>query len=384
MSPRAELAARARRGRIIVKIGSGVLTDPREGLDTKTVRRLAGDIAPLTSPRRWPYVVSSGAIAVGTTELGLSARPKTMSGLQAAAAVGQSKLVEAWSAAFRRFEITVAQILLTHADVEDRRRFLNARSALLELERRRALAVINENDTVSTEEIAFGDNDQLAAEVANLVDADLLVLMSVAPGILDGDGARIPIAKADDEALDGLILPQKSKTGVGGMSSKLKSARAATRRGAMVAIIEGRRPGALPALLSGEDIGTLLLPESGEGKQRSRAHWIAHSLRPKGVIAVDAGAAKALAQGKRSLLPKGIVDVRGQFEEGDSVEIVGPGEAVIGRGLVRYGRAALDAIKGLPSSAIAEKLGASLGDEAIHRDDLVLLGKPGEAPGGTT
>ncbi|MFO0723418.1 MAG: glutamate 5-kinase [Myxococcota bacterium] len=378
MSPRAELSARARRGRIVVKIGSGVLTDARGGLDARTVKRLAGDIAPLASPRRWPFVVSSGAIAVGTTELGLSARPRTMPGLQAAAAVGQSKLVEAWSAAMRRFELKVAQVLLTHADVEDRGRFLNAKNALLELHRRKAIAVINENDTVSTEEIAFGDNDQLAAEVANLVDADLLVLMSVAPGILDGNGQRIPIAAADDPALDGLIMPQKSKTGVGGMASKLKSARAATRRGAMVAIIDGRRPSALPELLSGEDIGTLLLPEEGDLKQRSREHWIAHSLRPKGRLIVDAGAAKALVRQKRSLLPKGIVAVEGSFEIGESVEVLGPDRAVLARGLARYGQSELSRIRGLASSEIQGALGLSRGDEAIHRDDLVVL-VPGEA-----
>lgn len=371
---RKAFAARARSGRIVVKIGSGVITDDKGRLDLRVVRRLADDIAPLAGVRRWPFVVSSGAIAVGTSILGLASRPKTMPGLQAAAAVGQSKLVEAWSAAFRKYEIPVAQILLTHADVADRGRFLNARRTLGELVDRKAIAVINENDTVSTEEIAFGDNDQLAAEVANMVDAEILVLMSVAPGLLDAHGQRVPVVEAADPALDALIQPTKSKNGTGGMTTKLKSARAAAERGAMVAIIEGKRPGALAAVLAGEDIGTLLVPGEAKPKLKSRAAWIGYSLRARGTLVVDAGAKVALCERNKSLLPSGVVDALGAFEAGDPVEIRADGEdAPFARGLSRYGAEPLRQIRGLPSSAIREKLGFTTGDAVVHKDDLVVL-----------
>ncbi len=370
---RAALAERAKAGRIVVKIGSGVITDAQGRLDARVLRRLADEIAPLATARRWPVVVSSGAIAVGTTLFGLSSRPKTMPGLQAAAAVGQSKLMEAWADAFRPHELTVGQVLLTHADVADRRRFLNARHALGELCARRVVAIANENDTVSTEEIAFGDNDQLAAEIANMVDAEVLVLMSVAPGLLDASGARVPAVHAADPSLDALIQPTKSRTGTGGMTTKLKSARAAAERGAFVAIVEGKRPGVLGALLGGEDVGTLLLPAGGERRLNSRAAWIAHSLRPRGTLVVDAGAARALREGDKSLLPRGVVDALGDFDEGDPIEIRADGEdRAFARGLTRYAAAALRQIRGLPSSAIEERLGFTAGDAVVHKDDLVL------------
>jgi glutamate 5-kinase len=368
---RKALATRARRGRVVVKIGSGVITDAEGKLDRRTIRRIAADIAPLASPKRWPFVVSSGAIAVGMTTFGLKARPRTMPGLQAAAAVGQSSLVEAWSQAFRKHALTTAQVLLTHADVADRHRCVNAQSALLELERRRAIAVINENDTVSTEEIAFGDNDQLAAEVASLIGADLLVLMSVAPGILDARGGRIPEAPAEADALDALIHDGRSKTGVGGMTSKLKSARAAARRGIPVVIAEGKAPGMLPAILAGEDVGTLLLPATE--RISSRRHWIVHTVRPRGRVVVDDGAVRAIVEQKRSLLPSGVLEVHGDFAEGDAVEIARPSGQVVARGLVRFASHALQRIAGMSSRAVAEQLGLDAGTEAVHRDDLALV-----------
>ena len=322
--------------------------------------------------RRWPYVVSSGAIAVGMGVLGLKARPRTMAGLQAAAAVGQSKLVEAWAAAFRRYDLSVAQVLLTHADLADRRRFLNARRALGELRRRRAVAIINENDTVSFEEIAFGDNDQLAAMVTNLVDAQLLVMMSVAPGILDGDGQRMSVVDAGDPRLDEVARPSASRFGSGGMRSKLQAARIACARGAHVAIVSGRTPGALPDLIDGQDVGTVLRP--GDAKLSSRAHWIAHAQRPTGRIVVDDGAAEAIHRKNKSLLATGIVSVEGRFDEGDAVDVIGPGGThAFARGLTRYSASAVREIAGQPSSHIRTALGFSSGDEVIHRDDLVLL-----------
>ncbi|MCK6551349.1 glutamate 5-kinase [Myxococcota bacterium] len=378
MTARELLKSVAKNCRIVVKVGSGVLTDDHGRIDPKMIRKLTNDIAPLMGVRRWPVIVSSGAIAAGMGALGLKTRPKQMPGLQAAAAVGQSKLIEAWSQAFRKYEVPVAQVLLTHADLANRKRFLNARRALGELERRKAVAIINENDTVSFEEIAFGDNDQLAAQVSNLVDAQLLVMMSVASGILDDDGNRISVASAKDESIDALIKPTSSRFGKGGMASKLKAARAACARGAFVAILAGKAPGQLEALLRGEDVGTLLTPDNVEERLSSRTHWIAHTLRASGTIVIDPGAAKALQNNGKSLLPIGVLDVKGTFNEGDAVEIVEQkedGPITFARGLVRYSADELRQILGRPSSAITEILGFTAGDTVVHRDDLVILGQ---------
>lgn len=364
-------------GRIVVKIGSAVLTDEQARIDPRVIRRIAADVAPLASPRRWPHIVSSGAIAVGMGILGLSQRPRTMAGLQCAAAVGQSKLVEAWSQAFRRYEVPVAQILLTHADLANRKRFLNARRALGELEKRRALAIINENDTVSFEEIAFGDNDELAAQVTNLVDARLLVMLSTAPGILDRSGQRISEAAASDPLLDEVAQPGTSKTGKGGMISKLRAARMACARGAHVAILPGKTPKVLQAFLSGEDVGTLIIPEDAKPSLKSRDHWIVHTLRPAGRISVDDGAADALIHRGKSLLPTGVQAVSGSFAEGDSVDIVrfDDPKRPFARGLIRYSAEQMLQILGGSSEQIPATLGFSAGDAVVHRDDLVLLGE---------
>lgn len=362
-------------GRIVVKFGSAVLTDDRGRLDPKLLRSLANDIAPLLNVKQWPTLVSSGAIAVGMGILKLEHRPQTMAGLQAAAAVGQSQLVEAWGQAFRRYQVPVAQILLTHADLSDRRRFLNARRALGAIEKQNAMAVINENDSVSCEEIAFGDNDELAAQVTNLIDAPLLLMLSSAPGILDDNGTRISAAPADHPYLDKIAKPHTSSVGTGGMISKLQAARIAAARGAHVAILPGKQTGIIDAFLAGEDVGTLLMPSEAQPSLRSRAHWIAHTLRPNGAIRVDPGAEDALRHKGKSLLAKGIVRVEGCFSEGESVEVSGldPSAQAFARGLIRYSSDHLAKIIGEPSAEIPKTLGFSGGDAVIHRDDLVLL-----------
>ncbi len=356
----------------MVKVGSSVLTTRTGRLDPKALRRLASQIGPLIG-RRLPCVVSSGSIAVGVGALDLAGRPRTMAGLQAAAAVGQSKLVEAWGRALRPYQAPVAQVLLTHADLEHRGRFLNARRALGELQRRGALPIINENDCVSFDEIAFGDNDVLAAQVANLVDADVLLLVSVSDGFADASGERVPVVAAHDPNLDAWIRPERSAFGSGGMTSKLAAVRAAAERGAHVLLVDGRQSDALTRALAGDDIGTLFVPPSGRAL-RSRAHWIAHTLRPRGSVVVDEGAARALRQ-QRSLLPRGIVRVTGDFSPGDCVDIrTEETRRPLARGLVRYSAPDLDRIVGLESRRIAPTLGFSAGDEAVHRDDLVILG----------
>ena len=365
----------SRSGRIVVKIGSAVLTDEQGRLDPKIIRRIASDVAPLANPKRWPTIVSSGAIAVGMGILRLSHRPQTMAGLQAAAAVGQSKLVEAWAQAFRKYELPVAQILLTHADLANRRRFLNARRALGELEKRRSVAVINENDSVSFEEIAFGDNDELAAQVTNLIDAQLLIMLSSAPGVLDHQGQRIPSAEASHPYLDDVAQPHTSRVGKGGMISKLRAARMACARGAHVAILPGRTPEILESFLAGDDVGTLLVPDSTQPSLNSRAHWIAHTLRANGVVMVDAGAADALVHGGKSLLASGVTRIEGSFLEGDAVDITltSSAQSAFARGLIRYSAEHMRQIIGGSSSDIPETLGFSAGDAVIHRDDLVVL-----------
>jgi len=376
MGNRKELKRLARSGRIVVKIGSSVLTDSAGRLEPKTLRRLSHEIAPLVGLRRWPYVVSSGAIAVGMGIMGLKTRPRTMAGLQAAAALGQSKLVEAWSQAFRKRDMPVAQVLLTHADLANRKRFLNARRALGELEKRRAISIINENDSVSFEEIAFGDNDELAAHVCNLVDAQILIMLSMTPGILDEQGNRVAEAVASDPRLDAVAKPSASRFGSGGMVSKLRSARTACARGAYVAILPGKEPGMIARLLDGEDVGTLLVPDQAGGTLNSRAHWIAHALRPAGAVLIDEGAAQAVINGNKSLLAPGILKVNGSFAEGDAIEIrrVGSkGPEPVARGLCRYSSQQLAKIVGLNSQQVRQVTEFNTSEAVVHRDDLVLV-----------
>jgi glutamate 5-kinase len=262
-------------------------------------------------------------------------------------------------------------VLLTHADLADRKRFLNARRALAELAARGAVPVINENDTVAIDEIAFGDNDALSAQVANLIGADALVMLSVAPSLLDGT-ERVAEVRPGDRSAERHVRRDKSAGGTGGMVTKVRAARAAAARGAAAVIVGGKEPGVLRRVLDGHDVGTLFWPATE--RLASRAHWIAHTLRARGTLVVDAGAATALLQQSRSLLPSGITAVRGAFRQGDPVDLAREDGSVFARGLTAYSSTELLAIRGKKTGEIATVLGFSLGDEAIHRDDLVLLG----------
>jgi glutamate 5-kinase len=293
-----------------------------------------------------------------------------MDALQASAAAGQGQLIQRWSEAFAPHGRTVAQVLLTHADFVDRKRFLNARRALTELTARGAIPVINENDTVSVDEIAFGDNDALSAQVANAVDADLLVMLSAAPGLLDGD-QRVPEVWPHDGRAESLVRPDTSGGGTGGMSTKLKAARAAASRGTAAVIAAGKEAGMLGRVLAGEEVGTLFWPATE--RLASRAHWIVHTLRPRGAVRVDEGAFSALRGGQKSLLPSGIVQVSGSFRQGDAVDLINPDGKIFARGLATYAAAELTAIQGRRGTEIEGILGYHLGDEAVHRDNLVLL-----------
>jgi glutamate 5-kinase len=356
--------------RVVVKIGTAVLTDDEGQIDLKVVQEIARQCEHALAAGRQVALVSSGAIALGRAQLALQARPKKMDALQACAAVGQSQLIRLWSEAFAPFGRTVAQVLLTHADLAHRQRFLNARGCLFELSTRGAIPIINENDTVSIEEIAFGDNDALSGQVANLLSADLLIMLSVAPGLLDGDRCVAEVAPGDRK-IDRLIWKQTSGPGTGGMITKVGAARSVAARGAMAIIAPGKLPGVLDQVLSGEELGTLFLPASQA--MSSRAQWIAQTLRAKGNLSLDQGAAEALLLRKRSLLPTGVLGVEGSFARGDPVDLAGPDGSVFARGLSAYSSAELGMIRGRRTREIYSILGYHLGDEVIHRDDLVIL-----------
>lgn len=368
----------------MVKVGSRALVPGRpeaprfETLAQQIARLLPGEDG---RPRQ-VVLVSSGAIVLGREVLrtrvgvggGGGGRGASMAELQAAAAVGQRRLMAGWSEAFAARHRETAQLLLTHADLGDRERFRNARNAVDALLDLGVVPVVNENDTVAVDEIRFGDNDQLAAMVANLVGADLLVLLTNVDGLLEGGagGRRVPLVDADDPEVDRLVDPTAaSDAGTGGMASKLAAARRAADRGIPVVIAPAARAGILGGLLAGEDLGTLVLPKGLP--MASRKHWIAHTLRPQGSVFVDAGAAAALRAGK-SLLPAGVVAVSGTFEPGDAVRVHAlPDDQEIARGLTRYGLAEAARLAGAHSDRIPERIGRPGSPELIHRDDLVLL-----------
>lgn len=356
--------------RVVVKIGTAVLTDENGKIDRRVTQEIARQCERMLAGARQVALVSSGAIALGRAQLALETRPKRMDALQACAAVGQSQLIRLWDEAFAPFGRTVAQVLLTHADLAHRQRFLNARCCLFELSARGAIAVINENDTVSVEEIAFGDNDALSGQVANLLNADLLIMLSVTPGLLDGDRC-ISHVPHGDKRIDRLIGKKSSTFGTGGMTTKVAAARSVAARGGLAIIAPGKMPGVLDRLFDGEDLGTLFLPATRT--MSSRAQWIAHTLRAKGSLSLDHGAAEALVERKRSLLPTGIVAVEGSFGRGDPVDLTGPDGSVFARGLSAYSSTELGRIRGKRTREIFGILGYHLGDEVIHRDDLVIL-----------
>ncbi len=351
--------------RIVVKIGSKSLVSAADRFD-----RLAKQVADLRAERRSVVIVSSGAIALGRQRLALAKRPTEMAMLQACASVGQSALMRAWEEAFASHAAPVAQILLTHADLADRERYLNARNAIDALLELGAVPIINENDSVSVDEIKFGDNDQLAAMVATLTGADLLVLLTDVEGLLDGAQARVSIVE-DSAAASALVQTASSDVGTGGMSSKLEAARRATLRGIPSVIADARDPDVLRRVLAGEDVGTLFTPQGT--RLASRKHWIAYTLRPRGAVIIDAGAATALSSGGRSLLPAGIVGVRGDFSAGDAITLIDPSGREIARGLARYATRDVAKLAGAATKDIAEILGFHGGDEVVHRDDLVVL-----------
>ncbi len=361
-----ERAALAAAKRVVVKLGSRLVAERR-------ITAIADQVARLVGRGVDVIVVSSGAITLGIGRLKLSERPTELPVLQAAAAVGQSRLMQMWEHAFGAHAIEIGQVLLTHDDLGDRRRFLSARLTLRALLDHRVVPIVNENDTIATEEIKFGDNDQLAALVCNLVSADALVILTDVEGVRDANGQRMPIVRdIDREAAPVAGGAVASGVGSGGMRSKVGSARIVTRTGVPAVIAPGREPDVLERVLAGADLGTLFVPAKPDVLS-ARKHWIAYGARPAGAVVVDDGAIAAITQRQTSLLPAGILDVQGDFELGDTVSIVARDGRELGRGLVGYSADDLRAIRGLNSAAIEARLGYKSSDEAIHRDDLVII-----------
>ena len=364
--------------RVVVKIGSALFVDQETGaLDRDWLLGLCEDVAELKRRGAEVIVVSSGAVALGTRELDLDARRAQLEDKQAAAAAGQILLAHAYHDALGRFGIKAAQVLLTLDDSESRKRYLNASRTLLTLLRRQAVPVVNENDTVATQELRYGDNDRLAARVAQMVSADCLVLLSDVDGLYTGDPQRDPAARHVHEvtAIDAKILDMAggpgSRHGSGGMRTKLDAARIALGAGCRMAIASGRVRRPVKALLGGAR-ATWFLPTATP--RAARKQWIAGTLEPRGSIRVDAGAEQALMAG-RSLLPAGVTAVQGVFERGDAVRVVAGDGTEIARGLIAYSSEEAGAIAGSRSGRIEEILGYRGRDEMIHRDDLVLTHK---------
>ena len=364
--------------RIVVKVGSSLLVDRSAGrLHHAWLESLAEDIAALHKQGRDVLVVSSGAIALGRSVLKLPAGALKLEDSQAAAAVGQIALARTWTEVLGRHGITAGQVLLTLADTEERRRYLNARSTVAKLLEWKAIPVINENDTVATNEIRYGDNDRLAARVATMASADLLILLSDVDGLYDappGDGRDaklIPLVPRITTEIEAMAGASGSELSRGGMVTKIEAGKMATTAGTHMVIASGRIEHPLQAIASGGRCTWFL---TAEKPVTARKKWIAGSLEPKGTLTIDAGAVAALRQGK-SLLPAGINRVEGAFERGDAVVIRGPDGIEIGRGLIAYDADEAKKIRGKSSSEIARILGFDGRAEMIHRDDMVLAGQ---------
>lgn len=351
--------------RVVVKVGSRLLAT-RESL----IADLARQVSEITADgRRECLIVSSGAVSLGCQKLGFSERPRQIERLQAAAAVGQGELMRRYAEAFSQHGKTVAQVLLTHSDLASRRRVVSAQQVLAALFDAGAVPIVNENDTVSTAEIAFGDNDQLASMVAPLVQADLLLLLTDVTGVLDPNDQRIPVMSTDS------VMGERKATnphGTGGMARKVEAALKASHSGASVIIGAAGEPNAITRMVAGEDLGTLFPPNPNALK--ARKHWIAYTLRPRGDILINEGAVTAL-RGGASLLPVGVIGVRGRFSRGDAVRVLGPDGFEVARGLAHLGVLEVAHAAGQTSAALEKDLQMNASDAfVVHRDDLVISG----------
>ena len=363
--------------RVVVKVGSALVTNDGRGLDHARLARWAEQIAALNKLGKEVVLVSSGAIAEGIKRLGWNKRPRALNELQAAAAVGQMGLVEAYERAFGGHGLRTAQVLLTHADLADRERYLNARSTLRTLLALKVIPIINENDTVTTDEIKVGDNDTLGALVANLIEADALIILTDQPGLYTADPRKHPDAEfvheavAGDPALEAMAGGAGTGIGTGGMLTKILAAKRAARSGAHTIIASGREDQVLERLATGEAIGSQLLAK--QAPLAARRQWLADHLQVRGKLVLDCGAVSALREQGKSLLPVGVTEVIGEFQRGEVVGCVGPDGHDVARGLVNYGADEARRIARKPSGDIEAVLGYVDEPELIHRDNLALL-----------
>lgn len=373
------LAGRSIR-RIVVKLGSGTVTDAEEGLRETVIRGLAAQVETAWAALGVQVVVvSSGAIAAGRKKLGMTGRPKTMPEKQAAAAVGQTSLMRAYERAFEKRGRNVGQLLLTHDDFDSRERYVNARNTIETLLAHGIVPIVNENDPVATQEIKLGDNDHLAALVSQMIRADLLMLLTDSGGLytkdphVHPDAERIPVLAGIDDNVTNLAgASRKGSVGTGGMGSKLSAARLVTSWGTPAMILPGLSRTPILDALSGEDVGTLVLPKAGV-KARSRKMWIAHAKGEQGAITVDDGARRVLLGGGKSLLPAGIVAVEGSFHVGDAVSLRDPKGRVFARGIAAWDATQVANGMGKKSAEVRALLGDDMPAEVVHRDDLTIL-----------
>lgn len=363
--------------KILIKIGSAVLTGS-DGLDLKIIDALVGQMSDLTRRGFYVVLVTSGAIASGKHRLGLSGKLKNMPQKQAMAAIGQGRLMRVYSKAFEKNNLYVAQILLTLADLADRQRYLNIRNTLSTLMDWHVTPIINENDTVAVDEIKFGDNDNLAAMIANVIEADLFINLTATDGLYDSNPEKshkaklIPLVSEFTSAIEDAATDDTSSVGTGGMKSKILAAKKVTSIGIPCIIAPGKRKNVLTDIMAGKEIGTLFLPQTDH--LNSKKYWIAFTLRPRGRLIIDDGAKKALLDKGRSLLPSGITAVEGDFNTGDPVNCMDKEGTMLAKGLVNYSARDIRAIMGLKTAQILQKLGHKDYDEVIHRDNLVISG----------
>jgi len=361
--------------KILVKVGSGVLTG-RNGLDLDIIEQLVDEIAEYSRRGLHFVIVSSGAIASGTNRMGFKEKLKSLPQKQAAAAVGQGRLMRVYSQAFGRHKLITAQMLLTMSDLTDRQRFLNVRNTLSTLMEWGVIPIINENDTVSVDEIKFGDNDNLAAMMANITEVNLLINLTSTEGLYDRDprgseaSRLIPLVREITAQIEEAASSEADTAGMGGMRSKVIAAKKVTAFGIPYIIAHGRKAGIVGEILSGRETGTLFLP--GAQHLKSKKHWIAFTLRSRGKICIDGGAHDAIMNKGKSLLPSGVVSVEGDFGVGDPVTCVDANGAVIAKGLVNYSSSDIDKIRGLKTSRIEQVLGEKPYDEIIHRDNMAV------------
>lgn len=363
--------------RVVIKVGSSVLTAGGDDLREEVFRDLAKSISMLKEEGYEIVIVSSGAIAAGRKNLGCVDTPRSIPQKQASAAIGQTRLMWHYEGSFNKYKQNTAQVLLTHDDLSCRRRFLNARNTLFTLFQCGIIPIINENDSVVVEEIKFGDNDILSVLVTNLVDADLLLILTDRDGLFEKDpqhsknATLIKVVEEINHEIEELAKGSKSKVGTGGMISKVDAAKKASIFGIPTIIVNGKVKGIITKVFRGEEVGTLFLPR--KSKLSSRKHWIAFNVKPKGTLIVDDGAKRAILERGKSLLPSGLVEVKGNFNFGDAVKCIDTKGGEFARGLVNYKAEEIMKLRGVHSSEIKKIVGYKYYDEIIHRDDLVVL-----------